>query len=113
MRESNGRFGKGNTFSKGKGRKKGSLGALNKAMIARFAELNEINETSPIDVIYGLMIDTTMTPEVKLKAASKLVDMLSKTPKDEEPEQQEELTTEQREELKQGIFNKLKDEGYR
>lgn len=68
-----GRFIKGNTL--GKGRPKGSRNKLNQDMLNRVAARSE-DGLSPEEIIMNIMQDAGMSPDLRFKAAAKIMDMV-------------------------------------
>lgn len=73
MNQKSGKFLPGNKL--GKGRPKGSRNKLNQQMLDRVAEKSEAG-LSPEEIIMGIMQDATMPPELRFKAAAKIMDMV-------------------------------------
>ena len=68
-----GKFVKGNTL--GKGRPKGSRNKLTEKMLQRFAERNE-DGISVEEILFDIAQNKTEATETRMKAASKLADMV-------------------------------------
>ncbi len=73
MNQKTGKFLPGNKM--GKGRPKGSRNKLNQQMLDRVAEKSEAG-LSPEEIIMGIMQDPSMPPELRFKAAAKIMDMV-------------------------------------
>lgn len=72
--EHTGRFGKGNTF--GKGRPKGSRNKLTSQMLDRFAERNANEAECVENVLFDIMSSAKSSDDLKFKAAKQLSDMV-------------------------------------